>query len=50
MREQYEGEIVRLQGMLRDAEGRCGLLESEVRKAHSVYADDEAKTVRRECT
>ena len=43
MKSQYEGQVSRLESLLRESEGRCGLLEAELRKAKTIYQSDDAK-------
>lgn len=46
MKAQYEGQVGRLEGLLRESETRCGLLETELRKAKTIYQSDDAKQAR----
>jgi len=50
VKEQYEAEIIRLQGLLYERENHCAILEGEMRKAQTIYHSDDAKQVRRRST
>ena len=45
MKEHYEAEIIRFQGLLYDRENHCALLEGELRRAQTIYQSDDAKQV-----
>lgn len=47
--EKFEGEVRRLQGLLRDSDKKTSILETELRKAQSIYLNSaDAKQVCRQ--